>query len=82
MPGSVSSLDSDTRYPPSDDGYDSEEEYLRAQQEWEESLAQLQQLASIVILPFVGRYFGRKMSYWGMCSMLEAVDCVLNVPHD
>jgi hypothetical protein len=66
MPASVSSLDSDVPSPQgSDDGYDSEEEYLLAQQEWEESLEQLQQLVSIVIMPFVGRYFGRKLSFWG-----------------
>jgi hypothetical protein len=67
MPGSVSSLDSDipSSRDSNDDGYDSEEEYLLAQQEWEESIEQLQQLVSFVLLPFVGRYFGRKLSYWG-----------------
>jgi hypothetical protein len=70
MPASVSSLDSDVLSPQgSDDGYDSEEEYLLAQQEWEESLEQLQQLVSIVVMPFVGRYFGRKLSFWGELSV-------------
>jgi hypothetical protein len=68
MPGSVSSLDSDVSSSRGsfDDEYDSDEEYILAQQEWEESIEQLQQLVSIVVLPFVGRYFGRKLSYWGM----------------
>lgn len=63
MPGSVSSLDS--LHSVSDAGYDSDEEWLLAQQEWEESLAQLQQLVSIVLLPFLGRWMGRKWSFWG-----------------
>jgi hypothetical protein len=74
MPGSISSLDSDvaSSVSRSDDGYDSDEEYLLAQQEWEESMAQLQQLVSIVALPFIGRYFGRKLSYWGApCCILS-----------
>jgi hypothetical protein len=70
MAGSVSSLDSFTR---SDDGYDSDEEYALAQKEWEESLAQLQQLVSIVLLPFVGRWLGRKWSYWGACQHLSTL---------
>jgi hypothetical protein len=64
MPGSVSSLDSDLSRHHSDDGYDSDEEYLLAQREWEESLEQLQELVSIVVLPYLGRFLGRKWSYW------------------
>ncbi len=52
----------------SDDGYTSEEEYERLQQEWEESLQQLQLLASVVLLPFLGKYLGRKWSHWGQPS--------------
>lgn len=67
MTGSVHSLDS---FDSVDDhdvdaGYDSDEEYRLAQKEWEESLQQLQQLFSIVLLPFLGRWVGRKWSYWG-----------------
>ena len=47
----------------SSDDYD--EEYRLAQQEWEESLAQLQNLVSIVLLPFLGKWMGRKWSHWG-----------------
>lgn len=63
MPGSVSSLDS--LHSPSELSYDSDEEWQLAQREWEESLEQLQQLVSIVLLPFLGRYIGRKWSFWG-----------------
>ncbi|KAH8835274.1 hypothetical protein DL96DRAFT_1702272 [Flagelloscypha sp. PMI_526] len=42
---------------------DEDEEYLLAQREWEESLAQLQQVVAVVLLPFVGKWLGRKWSY-------------------
>jgi len=32
------------------------------QQEWEESLQQLQMLCSIVLLPFLGKWLGRRTS--------------------
>lgn len=35
-----------------------------AQQEWEESLEQIQLLLTMVIVPFAGKYFGRKFAYW------------------
>ncbi|KAF9270134.1 hypothetical protein L218DRAFT_992791 [Marasmius fiardii PR-910] len=51
----------------SDDGsYLSDDEYqlAQAQEEWEESLRQLQQLFSFVLLPLVGKWLGRRWSYW------------------
>jgi hypothetical protein len=42
---------------------DSEDE-SDAQQEWERSLEQLQLLLTMVIIPFAGKYFGRKFAYW------------------
>ncbi|KAJ6509425.1 hypothetical protein DFH06DRAFT_992702 [Mycena polygramma] len=44
--------------------YGSDEDFRLAQQEWEESLHQLQQLVSIVLLPVVGRWLGRRWSQW------------------
>ena len=35
-----------------------------AQREWEQSLEQLQLLLTMVIIPFTGKYFGRKFAYW------------------
>ena len=35
-----------------------------AQAEWERSLEQLQLLMTMVLVPFVGKYFGRKFAYW------------------
>ena len=59
MPRSDASLDSQ-----SDLSYsDSEDDHL-AQQEWEESMQELQQLALVLLLPWVGKFLGRKTSYW------------------
>jgi hypothetical protein len=49
----------------SDDGYDSDEERRIAQQEWEESLRQLNLLVSVVLLPYFGKWLGRRWSHWG-----------------
>lgn len=35
-----------------------------AQEEWERSLEQLQLLLTMMVIPFVGKYFGRKFAYW------------------
>jgi hypothetical protein len=36
-----------------------------AEREWRESLQQLELLLTMVVVPFVGKYFGRKAAYWG-----------------
>lgn len=44
--------------------YDSEEEEERlAQQEWDESVQQLQLLMTVVVLPFFGKWLGRRWSH-------------------
>jgi len=45
----------------------SSEEESDAQREWETSLEQLQLLLTMVLIPFVGKYFGRKFAYWSKC---------------
>jgi hypothetical protein len=35
-----------------------------AQKEWEQSLQQLELLLTMVIVPYLGKYFGRKFAYW------------------
>jgi hypothetical protein len=62
MPSSVSSLNSSSA-----SSHDSDEEYRLAQEEWEESVEQLKQLVSVVLLPFVGKWMGRRWSRWGLC---------------
>jgi len=51
----------------SEGSHDSDEEYRLAQEEWEDSLEQLKQLVSVVLLPFVGKWMGRRWSHWGLC---------------
>ena len=65
MPGSVQSLDtiSDSS---SDVSLDSDDEDRLLGLGWQESLGQLQQLFSIVLLPWVGKFLGRRWSHWGM----------------
>ena len=60
---SISSLGSSSNS--SDDGYDSDEELRLAQQEWEENVRQLQLLVSVVLLPYVGKFLGRKWAHSG-----------------
>lgn len=67
MPRSLDSLDDLS----SVSSYDEDEEYKLAQKEWEESLIQLQQLFAIVLLPFLGRWLGRKWSYWAYARYLK-----------
>jgi hypothetical protein len=39
-----------------------------AQKEWEESLEQIQLLLTMVVVPFAGKYLGRKFAYWSTFS--------------
>ena len=72
MPASVDSLD--TISSRSSDYYDEEEERL-AEEEWQESLLQLQQLLSIVLLPYLGKWLGRRWSHWGTRQATMFVCC-------
>lgn len=36
-----------------------------AEREWKESVQQLELLLSMVLVPYLGKYFGRKFAYWG-----------------
>lgn len=40
-----------------------------AQREWEESLEQVQLLLTMVLVPFAGKYLGRKFAYWSRSSL-------------
>lgn len=39
-----------------------------AQREWEESLEQIQLLLTMVLVPFAGKFLGRKFAYWSRFS--------------
>ena len=49
----------------STESFTSEEDY-DAQREWEQSLEQLQLLLTMILVPFAGKYLGRKFAYWSM----------------
>jgi hypothetical protein len=37
-----------------------------AEAEWQESLQQLNLLVSLVVIPFFGKWVGRRCAYWGL----------------
>ena len=41
------------------------DDFSDAEAEWRESIEQLELLLSMVLVPFIGKYFGRKCAYWG-----------------
>lgn len=53
--------------PDSDDLTISDSEYndSDADRQWKESLEQIELLLSMVLVPYAGKYFGRKFAYWG-----------------
>ncbi|EXJ89865.1 hypothetical protein A1O3_02932 [Capronia epimyces CBS 606.96] len=65
----VDSLPSDSD---SDDDTTSEDySESDAEREWKESLQQLELLLTMVIVPYMGKYFGRKFAYWGWKQYME-----------
>ncbi len=44
---------------------DSDYEHSDADRQWKESLEQLELLLSMVLVPYAGKYFGRKFAFWG-----------------
>ena len=40
-----------------------------AEKEWKESLQQLELILTMVLVPYAGKYFGRKCAYWGGCAV-------------
>ena len=42
-----------------------ENEESDAEREWKESLQQIELLLTMVVVPYVGKYFGRRCAFWG-----------------
>jgi hypothetical protein len=42
-----------------------------AQAEWERSLDQLQLLLTMILVPWVGKMFGRRFAYWSWARYME-----------
>lgn len=61
LPSSPTTTSSSSSALLSDDDLDESD----AEREWKESLKQLELLLTVVVVPYVGKYFGRKCAYWG-----------------
>ncbi|KAJ4350805.1 hypothetical protein N0V95_004418 [Ascochyta clinopodiicola] len=49
-----------------------EDEYVSdAEREWRESLQQMELLLTMVMVPYIGKYFGRKFAYYGWAKFME-----------
>ncbi|KAJ9646904.1 hypothetical protein H2204_000596 [Knufia peltigerae] len=67
-----SDLDDLPSEPDSDEVTVSEDDFESdAEREWKESLQQLELLLTMVIVPYAGKYFGRKFAYWGWKRFME-----------
>lgn len=53
----------------SDDGLEESD----AEREWKESLKQLELLLTVVVVPYLGKYFGRKCAYWGEYTRCSSI---------
>ena len=51
---------------------DDDADYEDAQREWETSMQQLELLLTMILIPFAGKYFGRKFAYWSMILFLTS----------
>lgn len=56
---------------PDTDDTISDEGETDAEREWKESMKQLELLLSMVLVPYLGKYFGRKFAYWGWKQFME-----------
>lgn len=56
---------------PDTDDTISDEGESDAEREWKESMKQLELLLSMVLVPYLGKYFGRKFAYWGWKQFME-----------
>ncbi|WEW59930.1 hypothetical protein PRK78_005412 [Emydomyces testavorans] len=56
-------------YDDEDDDDDNSESDAEA--EWRESMRQLELLVTMVVIPFAGKFLGRKCAYWGWAKFME-----------
>ncbi|KAI9663733.1 MAG: hypothetical protein M1821_007223 [Bathelium mastoideum] len=55
----------------SDSEVDSDDLDDEAEREWQESLKQLELLLTLMLVPYIGKYFGRKCAYWAWARFME-----------
>ena len=49
------------------------EEARAIAREWDENVKQLQMIVTVVLLPFAGKWMGRKVAYWGQLKCVESL---------
>ncbi len=64
-PSEIDSLPSSPTTSSLEEEHSDDEGESDAEREWKESLQQLELLLTMVVVPYVGKYFGRKCAYWG-----------------
>ena len=81
-PGSIASELEDLPSPSTSESSTTEEDLQAesdAEREWRESLQQLELLLTMVIVPYFGKYFGRKAAYWGRSTKITSVVTTANM---
>ncbi|KAJ6031157.1 hypothetical protein N7540_001889 [Penicillium herquei] len=53
------------------------DDYSDAEAEWRESIEQLELLLTMVLVPFMGKYLGRRCAYWSMLVPVHLLCCIL-----
>ncbi|KAF2009271.1 hypothetical protein BU24DRAFT_86336 [Aaosphaeria arxii CBS 175.79] len=49
-----------------------DDEYISdAEREWRESLQQMELLLTMLIVPYIGKYFGKKCAFWSWAKFME-----------
>ncbi|KAJ5639341.1 uncharacterized protein N7484_007203 [Penicillium longicatenatum] len=90
MPSNQHSYDSDDEVAslPSETTTESDletlsDDYSDAEAEWRESIEQLELLLTMVLVPFIGKYMGRKCAYWSWTRFMSwkyPVEVVMRSP--
>ncbi|KAJ5766893.1 uncharacterized protein N7511_004509 [Penicillium nucicola] len=47
------------------------DDFSDAEAEWQESIEQLELLLSMVLVPFIGKYLGRRCAYWSWTRFMQ-----------
>ncbi|KAJ5917772.1 hypothetical protein N7454_010147 [Penicillium verhagenii] len=47
------------------------DDYSDAEAEWQESIEQLELILTMVLVPFIGKYMGRKCAYWSWTRFMQ-----------
>lgn len=67
----VSDTSSLPSYPSSESSFDEDDHAAMIQEEWEESMRQIESVLSVIILPFFGKWYGRRFAFWSECAWTD-----------